>query len=63
MLMRGRRWRIGDGLSAKIWIEPWVLDFNNLASFFRVNVDDLSEEKVTSLLDSHTLRWDVQKIN
>lgn len=63
VLMRGRRWRVGDGLSAKIWTEPWFPDFDNLDSFFRVNIDDLSYEKVTSLLDSHTHRWDESTIS
>lgn len=63
VLVRGRRWRIGDSLSAKVWFEPWVPVIKNFSCYSMVNVEEMLDDRVSSLLDSQANRWNVQKIN
>lgn len=62
VLVRGRMWRIGNGCSAKVWSVPWVPGIDNLSCCSVVNVEDLEDDWVSSLIDRNTNSWDLQKI-
>lgn len=56
MLVRGRRWRISDGMSVKVWSEPWVARIDNLSSYSKINIEEMRDYRVISLLGSQTKR-------
>ena len=56
VLKKGMRWRVGDGTSIRIWIDPWLpLDFLPFVS--SLVVQDFEEAKVMSHIDLVTNEW------
>lgn len=59
--MKGIRWKIGDGSSIKVWVDPWLRDPIN----FRVltpMMHELSNILVNDLFTPGCIEWDVELV-
>lgn len=61
MLMRGRRWHIGNGSLVKIRLDLGVPGFGILPHPVFLNEKELQEATINCLMDSNLNLWNVKK--
>lgn len=65
-LLQGYRWSIGNGENVSIWQDKWVLCQSTLCPPIPRSTNTIMtgrDDKVSKLLNSEALRWDVQQVH
>ncbi|KAF5464933.1 hypothetical protein F2P56_014970, partial [Juglans regia] len=61
-VLRGSRWRVGDGRTVKVWFDQWVLGHGALCSEMSHGSLEVQEDVVASLMDVDAGNWNVHKL-
>ena len=59
-MLRGCRWRVGDGKSIKVWKDYWIPGYRMLLHSTQANIDETL--MVEDLIDENTRGWDIGKV-
>ncbi|XP_042942933.1 uncharacterized mitochondrial protein AtMg00310-like [Carya illinoinensis] len=59
-MLRGCRWRVGDGKSIKVWTDHWIPGDRVLQQLTQENIDETL--MVEDLIDENTRWWNIEKV-
>lgn len=62
MLIECRLWRIGDGCTTNLWVEPWIPGIKNLPKWSHLLKEGVENLTMSCLIDAKTNSWNEQLV-